>query len=85
MSTFRKVDNLGSDTMANVNSPFAVVIEEKILQILTFPECVVLSPSLYMLILVFSSISVNSAFQNVLQLFTSISEHSLCEVLGVQG
>ena len=36
--------------MAGVNSRFAVVTEElEILQMLTFLECVVLSPSLYML------------------------------------
>ena len=50
MSTSREEDNLGSETMAVVNSRFAVVTEEEILQMFIFLECVVLSPSLYMLI-----------------------------------
>ena len=44
--------------MAGVNS------EEELLQMRTCLECVVLSPSLYMLIQLFSSISVNSGFWN---------------------
>ena len=41
--------------MVGEYSPFSVVIEEKILQILTFLKCVVLSHSLYMLLQLFSS------------------------------
>ena len=48
--------------MTGVKSRFAVATEEEILQIFTFLESVVLSPSLYMLIQLFSSISVNSGF-----------------------
>ena len=36
--------------MTGVNSRFAIATEEEILQMLTFLECVVLSPSLYTLI-----------------------------------
>ena len=45
-----------------INFIFMVVTEEEILQMLTFLECVVLSLSLYMLIQLFSSVSVNSGF-----------------------
>ena len=45
MSTSQVVDNLISETMAGVNSFFAVVTEEEVLQMLTFLECVVLSTS----------------------------------------
>ena len=44
--------------MADVNSRFAVVTEEEILQMLTFLERVALSSSLHMLIQLFSSFSV---------------------------
>ena len=40
--------------MADVNFRFAVVTEEKILQMLSFLECVVLSPSLYCTIILFN-------------------------------
>ena len=43
-----------------------------ILQILTFLECVVLSLTLYMLIQLLPSISVNSGFYNTLPLFSLI-------------
>ena len=56
------LDNLLSETMASVNSPFAVVTEEEILQIITFLEWFMLSSSLCTLIQSFSSISVNSGF-----------------------
>ena len=46
--------------MASKNFRFAVVTKGEILQMLTFLECVVLSPRSYMLIQLFSSISVNS-------------------------
>ena len=43
----REMDNLWSETMASINSQFAVMTEaDKILH--TFLECVVLSPSLYL-------------------------------------
>ena len=61
MSTSRGVGNLWSEAVAGVNSRLAVMTEEEILQMLTFLERVVLSPSLYMLIQ-FSVISVNSVF-----------------------
>ena len=48
--------------MAVVNSRFAVVTEKEILQMISFPECVVLSPSLYIVIQLFLSISVESGF-----------------------
>ena len=51
-----------SATMDGVNYPIAIVTEKEILQMLTFLECVVLSPSLLMLIRLFSLISVNSGF-----------------------
>ena len=50
MSTSREVDRSWSETKAGVSSLFAVVTEEKVLQMLTFLECVVLSLNLYMLI-----------------------------------
>ena len=62
MSTSREVDDLRSETMAVVNSRFAVVTEKEILQMISFPECVVLSPSLYIVIQLFLSISVESGF-----------------------
>ena len=43
MSTSREVDRSWSETKAGVSSLFAVVTEEKVLQMLTFLECVVLS------------------------------------------
>ena len=43
---------------------------------LIFLECVVLSPSLYVLMQLFSSILMNSGFDNILQLFTSILENN---------
>ena len=43
---------------------------------LNFLECVVLSPSLYVLMQLFSSILMNSGFDNILQLFTSILENN---------
>ena len=55
MSTSREVNNLLRETMAGINSSFAVVTEE-ILQMLTFLECAVLSSSLYVLIQLFSLI-----------------------------
>ena len=68
--------------MAGVNYPIAIVTEKEILQMLTFLECAVLSPSLLMLIRLFSLISVNSGFYNfsympgmsvkILSLFTSV-------------
>ena len=51
--------------MACINSRFAVVTQEEFLQTLTFLECVVCHPSLFMLIQLFSSISVNSGFWNI--------------------
>ena len=62
MPTSREVDNLRSETLAAANSRFAAVTEEEMLQLLTFFEYVVLSSSLYMLIRLFSSMSVNSGF-----------------------
>ena len=62
MSTSREVDDLRSETMAVVNSRFAVVTEKEILQMISFAECVVLSPSLYIVIQLFLSISVESGF-----------------------
>ena len=56
MSTSREVDDLRSETMAGVNSSLVVVTEEEILQMLIFLECVMLQPSLYLLIHLFSSI-----------------------------
>ena len=56
------MDNLQSETIAGVNSRVAVVTGEEILQMLTFLECVVLSPNLYVLIQYVSSILVNSSF-----------------------
>ena len=50
MSTSRDVNNFVSEKMPSVNSPFEVMTKEKNLQTLTFLDCVVLSPSLYMLI-----------------------------------
>ena len=44
------------------NSRLAIVTEEKVLQTPTFLKFVVFSPSLYMLVQFFSSISVNSGF-----------------------
>ena len=47
--------------MADVNSRFAIVTKEEILHLFLFLECgMMLSPSLYMRIQLFSSISVNS-------------------------
>ena len=40
------MDNLHSVTVAGVSSHYVVVMEEEILQMLNFLECVVLSPSL---------------------------------------
>ena len=62
MSTFPEVDNVRAKTTAGVNFRFAVVTQKKILQMLTFPERVLLSPSSYMPIQSFSSILVNSGF-----------------------
>ena len=45
------MEDLWSETTVGVNSRFAVMTEEEILQILTLLEFVVLSPSLYMYIL----------------------------------
>ena len=42
-----EVDNLRTETMAGVNSHFAAVIEEEILEMLTFLECFVLSEFVY--------------------------------------
>ena len=50
--------------MAGVNIRFAVVTKDEILQMLIFLECFELSPSLYLLLQLFSSISVNSGFKN---------------------
>ena len=63
--------------MAGLNSRFAVVTEEKILQMFTFLECVVLSPSLFMLIQLFSLISVNSGFWNIHLHASHVSEYSV--------
>ena len=63
MSTSWDADILQDETIAGVHSRFVVVTEEEILQMLTFLECVVLLPSLYMVIqFIFSSVSVNSGF-----------------------
>ena len=62
MSTSREVDNLRSVTMVGVKFRLATVTEAEILQMLTFLECVVLPPSLYMPIRLFYSILVNSSF-----------------------
>ena len=62
MFTSREVGYLSSETIASVNSRFAVLTEEEILQIRTFLERVVWSPSLYFRIHLFSSLSVNSGF-----------------------
>ena len=62
MSTSREVDNLRSVTMVGVKFRLAAVTEAEILQMLTFLECVVLPPSLYMLIRLFYSILVSSSF-----------------------
>ena len=48
--------------MAAVNSRFAVVTEEEILQMLSSRECVVLSVSLYRLTQLLSSVAVDSVF-----------------------
>ena len=55
----------------------AVVPEEEIVQMLTFLECVVLSPSLYVIIQLFSSILRSIVALKILPIFTSISEN-LC-------
>ena len=55
LSTSREMDNLRRETMTGVNSRFVV-------KLLTFLECVVLSPSFYLLIQLFSSVSVDSGF-----------------------
>ena len=60
MSTSREVDNLRSETKAGVIS--RCTVDGGNLTIAYFLECVVLSPSLYMLIQLISSISVNSGF-----------------------
>ena len=65
MSTSREVNDLRSETMAGINFRSSVVTEKEILQMLTFLECVVMSPSLYMLINLFPSVSVNSGFQKI--------------------
>ena len=62
MSTSRKVDNLRSEPIAGLNSCFAIVTEQKIKQMLAFSEYVVLSPSLDMLIQLFSSILASNGF-----------------------
>ena len=59
-----------------INSRFAVVTEEEILQMRTFLECVVLSPKLYMLIQLSSSISVNCDFQNIQLHSSHVNEYS---------
>ena len=46
ISSSQEMNNLRIETVAGVNSYFAVVIEEGILQMPTFLECVVLSSSL---------------------------------------
>ena len=56
------MDSLRGKTMVGANSHFAVVTVKEILQMLTFLECVVLSPSLYMLIHLLSPMSVKSGF-----------------------
>ena len=56
--------------MDNVHLP--VVTEEEVLQELTFLECVVLSPSLYILIPVFYSILVNCDVLEYTATITSI-------------
>ena len=58
------MDNWRSETVAAVNSCFAVVTEEEILQVLTFLDCLLL-PSWYILIQLIFSISVNSGFKNI--------------------
>ena len=59
-----EVDILRSETKAGVGSRFWVATEKEILQMLTFLECVVLLPSLYVIIVntLFPSIVVNSGF-----------------------
>ena len=59
-----------------INSRFPVVTEKEILQMRTFPECVVLSPKLYMLIQLSSSISVNSGFSNIQLHSSHVNEYS---------
>ena len=44
------MDNSWSETTAEINSHFAVVTREEIVEMLSFLECVVLSRSLYRLI-----------------------------------
>ena len=51
--------------MTGINSRFAEVTEEEMSQTLTFLEYDVLSPSFYMLIQLFFSISMNSGFKNI--------------------
>ena len=53
---------MGSETTAGVNSHFALVIEQEILQMLPFLKCVVFSLSLFTLIQLLFSNSVNSDF-----------------------
>ena len=48
--------------MAGANSPITVVTEKKILQMLKCFEYLVLSPSLCMLVQLFSSIAMNSGY-----------------------
>ena len=60
------IDNLRIEQCADANSRLAVLTEEETLKMIyTFRECVVLSPitSLYMLIQLFSPISVNNDFK----------------------
>ena len=59
MPTSREVDNLPDETMAGVNSRFAVVSRGFLA---AFLECVLLSPILYMLIQLFSLMPMNSDF-----------------------
>ena len=56
-------NHLRKKNESGLNSRFAVVTEEEILQMFTFLECTVFSPSLYMLIQLISSISVPNGFE----------------------
>ena len=58
------MDNLRCETVAGVNSHFAVVTKEEILQMLIFLAWGVLSMNFYKLIQLSSSISMNKGVEN---------------------